>query len=107
MPTTDDPNDPRLTRGGDPEGAQVPQAPVYLVASPEELAKGFIRPVRDAYTHTTCGTVTTMSRDLAQTYARDPHFYGNTYCCACRRHVPVAECTWYEHDGSTGPVVGT
>lgn len=45
-----------------------------------------------------CGTVTTMGQELAETYARDPKFYGATYCCGCQKHLPVAEFTW-EPDG--------
>lgn len=41
-----------------------------------------------------CGTATTMGRALAETYARDPSFYGATFCCACRRHLPVEEFVW-------------
>ena len=41
-----------------------------------------------------CGTVTTMSLPIAETYARDPKFYGSTYCCACKMHRPVSEFTW-------------
>ena len=51
-----------------------------------------------------------MSRDLAETYARDPQFYSGTFCTACRGHFPVGEAgefTWYENDGSEGPKVGT
>ena len=36
-----------------------------------------------------CGTITTMSVELAETYARQPGFYGATYCCGCRRHLAV------------------
>jgi hypothetical protein len=49
-----------------------------------------------------CGTVTTMSQPLAETYARDPKFYGATFCCGCNRHLPVGEggeFVW-EPDGS-------
>ena len=46
-----------------------------------------------------CGTITTMGIALAETYARDPHFYGATYCCHCRKHLPVAEFIWL--DGQT------
>lgn len=46
-----------------------------------------------------CGTVTTMGQALAETYARDPKFYGGTFCCGCGTHFPVAEFTW-EPDGS-------
>lgn len=92
---TSDPSDPRLTRGAD--DAPGPQAEVYLVLSEAERAKGFVRPVRRSYKHVTgraCGTVTTMSVELAETYARDPYFYGSTYCCGCRMHLPVSEFRW-------------
>jgi hypothetical protein len=101
---TDDPNDPRLTRGHDDSPA--PQAEAYLVLSVEERAKGFVRPYRDAYRHDTCGSVTTMGRALSETYARDPKFYGGTYCVKCQMHRPVGEFHWYEMDGTIGPVVG-
>lgn len=101
MPTTDDPNDPRLRRGIDSE--PTPQSEAYLVLSEDERSKGFVRPVRTSYTHTVCGTVTRMSLDIAETYARRPEFYGATYCCWCRKHLPVDEFVW-EPDGS---VVGS
>ena len=96
-----DPSDPRLTRGVD--AAPVRQADVYLVLSEEERAKGFVRPVRRTYVHAACRVATTMSLDLAETYARDPKFYGATYCIHCRMHKPVGEFTW-DPDGS---VVGS
>jgi hypothetical protein len=43
-----------------------------------------------------------MSRPIAETYAREPSFYGATYCVACSRHVPVGECRWV--DPATGAV---
>jgi hypothetical protein len=63
----------------------------YVVLSEEERAKGFVRPVRRAYRHEKCGTVTTMGVALAETYARDPKFYGATFCCGCGAHYPVGE----------------
>lgn len=98
---TNDPSDPRLTRGHD--DTPVPQASVYLVLSEEERGKGFVRPYRDAYKHLTCGAITTMGRALSETYARDPKFYGGTYCAACRMHRPVSEFVWEED----GQVVGS
>ena len=50
-----------------------------------------------------CGAATTMGDALAETYARDPKFYGSTYCVGCRDHHPVGEFTW---DG-TDEVVGS
>jgi hypothetical protein len=41
-----------------------------------------------------CGTVTTMGRALSETYARDPHFYGSTFCCTCNAHFPVEQFVW-------------
>lgn len=82
----------------------------YVVLSAAERGKGFVRPYRDAYRHQTCGKITTMSREIAETYARDPGFYSGTFCTACRGHFPVGEngeFTWYEMDGREGPKVGT
>lgn len=86
----------------------------YIVLCPEERAKGFVRPYRDSYKHVGrlepivgpkltlasehrvggCNTVTTMGRALSETYARDPKFYGATFCVNCNRHLPVSEFVW-------------
>lgn len=47
-----------------------------------------------------CGAVTTMGLELCQTYARNPKFYGSTYCTTCQMHRPVNEFAWVE-DGAT------
>lgn len=96
MGHTTDSNHPDLGRGGD-ENEQ-PQNKVYLVLSDEEKAKGFVRPVRQSYVHEKCGGLTTMSLPIAETYARDPKFYGFTYCVGCSKHLPVSEFVW---DGTT------
>lgn len=41
-----------------------------------------------------CGGVTTMGRSLSETYARDPKFYGATFCVNCNAHYPVDEFVW-------------
>lgn len=41
-----------------------------------------------------CGTLTTMGDALAETYARDPKYYGSTFCCGCSKHLPVNEFVW-------------
>lgn len=74
----------------------------YLVLSDDERAKGFVRPYRETYTHKTCGTDTSMGRRIAETYARDPKFYGATYCCACRTHFPLVEFVWKDTDEQVG-----
>lgn len=106
---TTDPNDPRLGRGVDQTGGR-PQQEAYLILSAEERAKGFIRPYREAYRHLVCGTETRMSRAIAETYARNPYFYGATYCVECAGHFAVGEqgeFVWIEADGKDGPKVGT
>lgn len=49
-----------------------------------------------------CDTVTTMAMAFAETYARDPKFYGSTYCCHCQKHRPVAEFVWEGTDEVVG-----
>ena len=95
MSTTDDRNDPGLREIG-PDGMQK----TYLVLSEEEREKGFVRPLRRSYKHLSCGAVTTMGTAIAETYARDPHFYGGTYCARCQAHFPVGESGEFVWDGT-------
>lgn len=123
MSLTTDPSDPRLGHGSDRE--PIDQHDVYLVLSEKERAKGFVRPVRRGYVHRYmldgsalptvltsldgvggCGALTTMGVALAETYARDPRFYGSTYCVGCRMHRPVGESGEFYWDG-TSVKVGT
>lgn len=107
---------PKVTLSGQPaaEGSETWGAPQaidpatgqhkdYWVLPPEELAKGFVRPYRDAYWHLACDTLTRMGHMLSETYARDPKFYGATFCCACKKHFPVSEFYW----DKDGQVVGS
>lgn len=66
----------------------------YLILNEEERKKGFIRPLRTTYTHKTCGGATTMGVLISETYARDPKFYGATYCIHCHHHYPIDEFYW-------------
>lgn len=50
-----------------------------------------------------CGTVTHMNQAIAETYARQPSYYGGTFCAGCREHLPVGEFVWE----GTGEVVGS
>jgi|SRR6185312_1747924 len=63
----------------------------HWVLSPEERAKGYIRPVRVKYKHTVCGTVTSMPQACAETYAVKPSYYGATWCCGCCEYLQVGE----------------
>lgn len=105
MPLTDDPSDPRIVRGS-ADTEPIPQHEVYLVLSEGERAKGFVRPVVQRYVHARdldgCGAVTYMGLALSETYARNPGFYGATYCVGCRMHRPVGdggEFYWCDGDG--------
>jgi hypothetical protein len=53
--------------------------------------------------NTGCGIVTIMGQVLSETYARDPKFYGSTYCSGCLMHRPVSEFVW----DVDGEVVGS
>lgn len=99
MPLTTDPSDPRLKRGPSDEKGQ---HDTYLVLSDEELAKGFVRPLRTTYLHKACSSTTTMGAKLAETYARDPHFYGFTFCVTCNAHFPVNQFVWDGTDELVG-----
>lgn len=71
------------------EGDRAGQQQDYVVLAEEERAKGFVRPVRLSYKHLKCGGVTTMAQTIAETYARNPHFYSGTFCYHCGMHFPV------------------
>ena len=80
------------------------QHEAYWVLSAEDRAKGFVRPVRRTYVHATCGTTTSMGLALAETYARQPDYYGATFCVHCRGHFPVGEAGEFTWDGTTEKV---
>ena len=45
-----------------------------------------------------CGVVTSMPMSIAETYAKNPKFYGSTFCVGCQEYFPVEEFVW--DDGS-------
>lgn len=98
---------------GDPNGVshrnidpKTGQQKAYVILSKEERLKGFVEPVRYKYIHTRCGGVTTMASSIAETYARDPSFYGGTFCCHCKKHFPIGKDGEFVWDG-TNQKVGT
>ncbi len=75
----------------------------YWVLTEEERQKGFIRPLRDSYIHDVCGTLTKInSVAIVETYARDPKYYGSTFCVKCSDHFPVVEFTWDKSNDKLG-----
>lgn len=56
-------------------------------------------------TLTGCNYVTSMGRELAETYARDPSFYNGTFCSHCKMHFPVGadgEFEWLAETAKVG-----
>lgn len=96
--TTDDRNNPGLMNVDPETGLQ----DTYLVLSEEERAKGFVRPLRRSYLHLTCGGVTTMGLAIAETYARNPGFYGGTFCATCGNHFTLDQFVWDGTDVRVG-----
>jgi hypothetical protein len=103
MGITTDRNDPglgKLRSDGQQES--------YLVLSEEERAKGFVVPLRRYTIHVTCGTATRIPAACAETYARNPAFYGGTFCCYCGKHFPLVNpdgsraFTWEEDSTPVG-----
>lgn len=91
MSLTDNPDSACLRKPPRADG----QNECYLVLSEDERAKGFVRPLRHTYVHDKgCGAVTSMATPIAETYARDPSFYGRTFCAQCHAHLPVGEFVW-------------
>jgi hypothetical protein len=63
----------------------------HWILPESERAKGFIRPVRRTYIHEVCGGETSMGQLIAETYARQPSYYGQTFCCTCKGYFPVGQ----------------
>lgn len=102
--TTDgQPPRPGLESAGAPApiNPETGQHRAYWVLCEEEREKGFVRPVRRTYVHDKCGVATTMAQSIAETYARDPHYYGSTFCVGCRGHFPVGEHGEFTWDDGT------
>lgn len=65
------------------------QQVAYLVLPEEEIELGLIRPLRQSYQHVVCGSVTRIGLTIAETFARQPSFYTQTFCVTCRGHFPL------------------
>lgn len=78
----------------------------WTMCPTEIIEAGFKRPIRLKYQHTVCGVVTSMPRQIAETYAANPRYYGSTYCCGCNKYLPVGESGEFVWDG-TNERVGT
>lgn len=73
----------------------------------EQYPQGFAAPIvgrfwTKAQLASGCGTETRMGLALCETYARDPRFYGATFCVRCGVHRPVEEFIWIEDGQRVG-----
>jgi hypothetical protein len=81
-----------------------PPAPDPRGRTPEDLAKGYARPHRDAVVHASCGQIVILRPDYAEAFARSPGVLGTIPCPHCRGEKrPVGEFAWQRG----GEVVGT
>lgn len=69
--TTTDPNDPRIVRRA-PDTEPTGQHEVYFVRT---AVGSYVRLVYDQYIYTACQKLTSISQDIAQTYARAIHIF--------------------------------
>lgn len=53
-----------------------------------------------------CGVVTRMPIAIAETYAREPNYYGSTFCCGCGTYLRVGKAGEFVWEG-TQERVGT
>ena len=49
-----------------------------------------------------CRVSTKMGLELCETYAKQPSFYGRTFCVGCREHLDVEEFVWDEDGQRVG-----
>lgn len=105
----------KQTPAENPENASVPtnqqlpdgQYADHWVLCAAERAKGYVRPVRRSYIHQVCGVRTIMPQACAETYAREPSYYGSTFCCACQGYFSVGSLGQFVWDDGSNEKVGT
>jgi hypothetical protein len=61
---------------------------------PSQTSGEYVAPIRNSYIHGKCGVKTLMATKFAETYAKNPKYYGSTFCCGCGEHLPVSQFTW-------------
>jgi hypothetical protein len=84
--------------------AAAPAAPDPQGRTPEDIAKGYARPYRDAAVHQTCKQIVILPPDYAAMFARSPGVLGTIPCPHCRgAKRPAKEFRWQKG----GQVVGT
>lgn len=71
-----------------PESARPALGHIWSQADLDKVGKG-------------CGVRTTIPRSIAETYAREPGYYGSTFCCGCGDYFPVGRDGEFVWEGTT------
>lgn len=71
---------------------------------PVNVEGEYVAPVRHTYIHT-CGGATKVPQFVAETYAKNPKFYGKTFCVGCKDYFPVGEFMWDNTDIKVGDLL--
>lgn len=72
------------------------------ILTDKERDRGYVRPVRQTYTHKKCGKDTMLAIALAQGFAGDLSFLREAYCTTCGKHFPVSDFLWEETEEEVG-----
>lgn len=66
----------------------------------------YVAPIRRTYIHKSCGVATKIGMEIAETYAKNPKYYGRTFCVGCHSYFPVSEFYWEIDDVTLGDLGG-
>lgn len=66
----------------------------------------FARPYRRRVRHAACGTVTVLSRYIAEQLAMDPGSVPELRCSACHEHLTASSFRWIGDQGADEETVG-
>lgn len=69
-----------------------------VVLTEQELAAGFVRPLRLRVLHIFCGRPSAVMAGQAEDLAKDPASWSTCWCGVCGRRLPIEQFTWV--DGS-------
>ena len=68
----------------------------------KERAAGLLRPLRRAYMHSACMSVTSPNEEVSLEMAKEPLKYSTTYCVRCGMYRPMSEFKWVEDGKEVG-----
>ncbi len=68
----------------------------------EEVASGFVRPLRTRVLHAFCDSTSAVQPHQARDMARDPASWSSCWCLLCGRRLPAKEFTWFPAGEAVG-----